>query len=235
MKILVNKVHVEISLDHHDLDHAEYDTIYDAKKDNDLLDFLNHESALIIRPSDKLVFEIIEMLLEENSRFLIRKLTFVVFKPKLIKDSFKKRYHFHELAGGLVQKGNKFLLILENNKWALPKGRIDGDEQLITAAKREVEEEASILVQVHAKLGSTYKLSSKQTILMRRYHWYLMESEDRSRLKPSMLEGIKDAKWFTRSEIGRLHGQLEWYVEDVLRKYDRNLLLRMRNSASTEK
>ncbi len=228
MKILVNKVQVEITKDHHDLDHRLFDTIYDAKKDRDLLDFLNHSSALIIRPTDKLVFKIIDLILQPENSISVENLTFVVFKPKLFKESFKSKYQFQELAGGVVQKGNKFLLILENNKWGFPKGRIDSGEMVNIAAKREVEEEASIIVNVHSKLGSTYKLTSKSGNAMRKYHWFLMESEDRSRLKPSMLEGIKDAKWLTRSEIGRLHDQLEWYVEDVFKKYDKYLLKRMR-------
>ncbi len=228
MKILVNKVQIEITKDHQDLDRFEYETIYDAKKDKDIFEFLEYESALIIRPSDKLVSKIFETLLEANETVKIKKLTFVVFKPKLFKESFKKRYQLQQLAGGLVQRGNKFLLVYENNKWALPKGRIDTGEQLKEAAKREVEEESSISVNVLFKLGSTYKISAKNKSILRRYHWFLMETQDRTKLKPSMLEGIKDAKWHTRSEIGRLHAELDWYVEEVLKKYDRFLLKKMR-------
>ncbi len=228
MKILVNKVQIEITKDHQDLDRFEYETIYDAKKDKDLFEFLDYESALIIRPTDKLVSKIFETLLDTNQIFRIRKLTFVVFKPKLFKSSFEKKYDLQELAGGLVQRGNKFLLVYENNKWALPKGRIDSGELLKEAAKREVEEETSISVNVLFKLGSTYRISAKNKSTLRRYHWFLMETQDRTKLKPSMLEGIKDAKWHTRSEIGRLHDDLEWYVEEVLKKYDRFLLKRMR-------
>ncbi|MEQ8359726.1 MAG: NUDIX domain-containing protein [Cytophagales bacterium] len=228
MKILVNKVQIEITKDHQDLDRFEYETIYDAKKDKDIFEFLEYESALIIRPSDKLVSKIFETLLETDEDLKIKKLTFVVFKPKLFKESFKKRYQLQALAGGLVQRGNKFLLVYENNKWALPKGRIDAGEQLKEAAKREVEEESSISVNVLFKLGSTYKINAKNKTTLRRYHWFLMETQDRTKLKPSMLEGIKDAKWHTRSEIGRLHAELDWYVEEVLKKYDRFLLKKMR-------
>lgn len=228
MKILVSKVHVEITRDHHDLDHSEYKAVFDAKKDKDIESVFNFESALIIRPGDKVVQAVINRFIEDRREDELRKVTFVVFKPKLFKDSFKKKYKFQRLAGGLVQKGNKFLLVLENNKWGLPKGRVDSEEDKAGAAKREVEEETGIAVNLHKKLGSTFRLSAKDGGTFRQYHWYLMDTEDRSRLKPSMLEGIKDAKWLTRSEIGRLHEELDWYVEEVLKEYDRYLLKRVR-------
>ena len=228
MKILVNKVHIEITRDHQDLDHIEYETIYDAKKDKDYMDSLDYESVLIIRPTEKQVSRIFDLVLQPDNNLRIRKLTFVVFKPKAYKESFKKRFQLQELAGGLVQRGNKFLLVYENNKWGLPKGRIDSGEPLDLAAQREVEEETAITVRSHRKLGSTYKISSKNSSTMRHYHWFLMATDDRTKLKPSMLEGIKDARWHTRSEIGRLHDDLEWYVEEVLKKYDRYILKRMR-------
>jgi 8-oxo-dGTP pyrophosphatase MutT (NUDIX family) len=231
MKILVNKVHVEITRDHHDLDHIEYESVFDAKKDKDIESVFSFDSALIIRPGDKDVQSIINRFLEDHKEDKLRKVTFVVFKPKLFKDSFKKKYHYQRLAGGLVQKGNKFLLIHENNKWGLPKGRVGKDEEKAAAAKREVEEETGVAVNLHKKLGSTFRLSSKDGGTFRQYHWYLMDTEDRSRLKPSMLEGIKDARWLTRSEIGRLHEDLDWYVEEVLKRYDRYLLKRMRLKA----
>lgn len=234
MKILVNNVQIEITKDHQDLDHIEYETIYDAKKDKDLLEFLDYESALIIRPSEKLVHKIFDLVFSPEAQHKIKKLTFVVFKPKVYKDSFKKRFQLQEIAGGLVQRGNKFLMVYENNKWGLPKGRIESGEQIESAAEREVEEETAITVRAHRKLGSTYKISGKSGSSMRRYHWFLMDTDDRTKLKPSMLEGIKDAKWHTRSEIGRLHHDLEWYVEDVLKKYDRYILKRMRLDLESE-
>ena len=51
---------------------------------------------------------------------------------------------FIEAAGGLVQKQNEFLWIYRNNKWDLPKGKLENNETYDYAALREVKEECGL-------------------------------------------------------------------------------------------
>ena len=52
-----------------------------------------------------------------------------------------------EAAGGLVKNENgDYLFIYRNDKWDLPKGKIEKDEKTKVAAVREVEEECGIAV-----------------------------------------------------------------------------------------
>ena len=66
--------------------------------------------------------------------------------------------HFHEIdaAGGLVVNNDKFLFIYKNNKWDLPKGKIEEKENSEKAALREVSEETG-LVNIRLKKFLTKK------------------------------------------------------------------------------
>lgn len=53
---------------------------------------------------------------------------------------------FHIVGGNIIEKDNKILLMQETfekvkGKWNLPAGRLDMNEDIITCAKREGEEE----------------------------------------------------------------------------------------------
>ena len=62
-----------------------------------------------------------------------------------------------EAAGGLVQHANgKVLFIHRNNRWDLPKGRIEKGENEIDAAVREVIEETGVKRSDRKKTSSRY-------------------------------------------------------------------------------
>ncbi len=85
-------------------------------------------------------------------------------------------------AGGIVfQKEGKEILWLVikpsgSGKWRLPKGGIDRGEDSLTAAKREVKEEAGIEIEVLGKIGNEkyFFVQGKQKIL-KTVTFYLME------------------------------------------------------------
>lgn len=57
----------------------------------------------------------------------------------------KRRMRWIRAAGGIVTRDDgKMLLILRNNRWDLPKGKVEAGETLLQAALREVEEETGI-------------------------------------------------------------------------------------------
>ena len=58
---------------------------------------------------------------------------------------FLKYFPVVEAAGGLVRhQDQRLLFIFRNNKWDLPKGRIEKREQVREAAIREVQEETGV-------------------------------------------------------------------------------------------
>ena len=70
---------------------------------------------------------------------------------KVVKD-LKKMFKIIKAGGGVVQNSNKeILFIYRMKKWDLPKGKLEKGETIKECAKREVEEETKVKVNVEVK------------------------------------------------------------------------------------
>lgn len=126
-----------------------------------------------------------------------------------------------EAAGGLVKNEKKaFLFIYRNDKWDLPKGKIEKDETVKEAAVREVEEECSIKVnKLGKKLCKTYHVYvSKGEVVLKKTYWYNMKCKGQNKLKPQREEGITDVRWFKRDDIDPILANTFPSIMDVLEK-----------------
>lgn len=118
-------------------------------------------------------------------------------------ETFKHSYTLIEAAGGLVFNPDKLLLmIFRNNKWDLPKGKIEDGELPDIAAVREVSEECGLhQLELKKQLSTTYHtyLLKKERILKRTY-WFKMTTAQ-TELTPQAEEGITEARWMNRNEV----------------------------------
>lgn len=101
-------------------------------------------------------------------------------------------------AGGIVYNSKKQILFIKrNNRWDLPKGRVEKKESLEDAALREVEEETGVkdlvLGDFVTKTYHVFKRNKKWKLKVT--YWYKMHSDYQGKLKPQKEEGIKKAKW----------------------------------------
>jgi 8-oxo-dGTP pyrophosphatase MutT (NUDIX family) len=104
-----------------------------------------------------------------------------------------------EAAGGIVKnENNQYLFIYRNNKWDLPKGKIEKGEKVKEAAVREVEEECGIEVSRLGKsLCKTYHAYiSREEVVLKKTYWFKMRCEQQNKLVPQLEEGITDVRWF---------------------------------------
>jgi 8-oxo-dGTP pyrophosphatase MutT (NUDIX family) len=128
-----------------------------------------------------------------------------------------------EAAGGLVKNENdEYLFIYRNDKWDLPKGKIEKDEAIKVAAVREVEEECGIKVSnIDEKICKTYHVYiSRAEVVLKRTHWYKMRCKGQNKLKPQKEEGITDARWFKCGHIEPIIENTFPSIMDVLVKED---------------
>jgi 8-oxo-dGTP pyrophosphatase MutT (NUDIX family) len=128
-----------------------------------------------------------------------------------------------EAAGGLVEneKGD-YLFIYRNDKWDLPKGKIEKDEKTKVAAVREVEEECGITVsKLGEKICKTYHAYvSRGEVVLKKTHWYAMKYKGNAKLKPQIEEGITDVRWFRKGHIDAIIQNTFPSILDVLVKED---------------
>lgn len=116
---------------------------------------------------------------------------------------FRKHYDLVEAAGGLIRnKKDHILFIYRNDRWDLPKGKLDKGESPEEAAVREVQEECGLKdVELGPFLIETYHTyGSNGNRKLKRTSWYCMRSDD-TELIPQRSEGITDIRWFKEKKL----------------------------------
>jgi len=124
-------------------------------------------------------------------------------------------------AGGLVKnEKNEYLFIYRNDKWDLPKGKVEKEEQVKEAAVREVEEECGIKVSnLDEKICKTYHAYiMRGEVVLKKTYWYNMRCKGQGKLKPQKEEGITDARWFKKDHIEPITKNTFPSIMDVLVK-----------------
>lgn len=140
------------------------------------------------------------------------------FMVEFIKDQFK----VIKAGGGVVRKQDKILLIFRLGKWDLPKGKLKKKEEFIKAAKREVEEECSVKVDVKDKICTTWHTYvRKGKRILKRTDWYEMNCTDDSNMQPQLAEFIEDLKWMQYKDALRSVKNSYASIQEVLAEYYR--------------
>ena len=120
---------------------------------------------------------------------------------------FLKLFPIVEAAGGLVEhKDGRFLFIYRNDKWDLPKGKIQKKETVLYAAMREVSEETGVFDLIVSKpLPTTFHIfKSNGRYKLKSTNWFLMKTKHALPLTPQADENIQKAEWKTIDEIPSL-------------------------------
>jgi 8-oxo-dGTP pyrophosphatase MutT (NUDIX family) len=112
-----------------------------------------------------------------------------------------------EAAGGVVKRPDgKYLGILRNGVWDLPKGKVEKGEFYKQTALREVKEECGLH---HLEIGKhlidtyhTYQIKEKH--ILKRTIWYAMNLKNDEVPVLQTEEGITDYKWFDSDSIGEI-------------------------------
>lgn len=118
--------------------------------------------------------------------------------------SFLKKLPVVEAGGGKVynEKG-EVLFIYRNDKWDLPKGKIEGNESIEQTALREVEEETQVKgLSIVKPIETTYhifKRNGRQQLKVT--YWFEMISTYNGILEPQEEEGITKVEWLNPDRI----------------------------------
>ncbi len=115
-----------------------------------------------------------------------------------ILNKFSKTIPVVVAAGGVVtNKKGQVLFIYRNDKWDLPKGKIDKGETIAAAAIREVEEETGCKgLQIENFLKVTYHIFKRNGLYkLKEVHWFAMNTDYEGPLEGQLEEGIEKVKW----------------------------------------
>ena len=105
------------------------------------------------------------------------------------------------VAGGIIEKDNRFLLVRENQdvckgKWNIPAGAVDDGENVIEAAQREIYEETGCKVKINGILEIMNKKMENMDLLCFFFDTQLIDENIKSDG-----EEITDVKWFSYEEL----------------------------------
>lgn len=132
----------------------------------------------------------------------------------------KEKFKVVKAAGGVVDKDGKFLMIFRRKVWDLPKGKLDKGETIEQCAKREVEEETGVEVEIEKEIVAvwhTYIIRKKY--ILKKTHWYAMRCIDDKMMAPQKNEGIKKVEWMDIDEVrNALHGSYR-SIRYVMQEY----------------
>lgn len=160
----------------------------------------NELAALSNAETEKKINEDFQWFIKQN-KFNV--LFFISDNQAKIRTVFLKQFKLIEAAGGVIQNSKGILFIYRNNKWDLPKGKVEKKEKIPLAAIRECEEECGVKdLGIIKKLLPTfhlYKLNGK--FVLKITHWFLMTAPVKQKLKAQKDEGITKVKWFKNMEI----------------------------------
>lgn len=168
-------------------------------------------------------FESIERM-NEVIRFFINANLFdglnIIHNPvENIWEVFQAQYKIIQAAGGLVTNSQgEYLFIFRQNRWDLPKGKLEKGEQVEDAAIREVKEECGIehLI-LNKKIKSTFHIyKEKGEQILKETHWFEMQCHNCENPKPQLEEKITKACWLKKEELNIVLENTYGSINDIV-------------------
>ena len=122
---------------------------------------------------------------------------------KLLKKFLKLLPNVIAGGGKVFNKQGDILFIYRNDKWDLPKGKVEGSETIENTAMREVSEETGVNgLEIVKPLETTYhifKRNGRHKIKIT--YWFEMETSFNGILYPQTGEGITKVEWLSSVKI----------------------------------
>ncbi|MEO5570275.1 MAG: NUDIX domain-containing protein [Bacteroidia bacterium] len=135
---------------------------------------------------------------------------------------FNEQFKIIEAAGGLVLNEKKELLMIYRfERWDLPKGKIEKNEETATAALREVCEETGVCdCEITGELKPTYHIYTyKEKKILKKTFWYEMTCKRFSDFKLQSEEGIVEAKWMNNIQLKSAMKNTYPSLSDLIENY----------------
>lgn len=119
---------------------------------------------------------------------------------KLLKKFLKKLPNVVAGGGKVFNGNNEILFIYRNDKWDLPKGKIEGNESIEKTAIREVVEETGVGgLEIIKPLETTYHIFKRNgNHRIKITYWFEMKTNFNGNLYAQEEEGITKVEWLNQ-------------------------------------
>ncbi len=124
-------------------------------------------------------------------------------EEKLLKKFLKKLPNVVAGGGKVYNDDNEILFIYRNDKWDLPKGKVEGAETIEKTAVREVAEETGVAgLEITKPLETTYHIFKRNgRYKIKITYWFEMKTSFRGNLYAQEEEGITKVAWLDPKQI----------------------------------
>jgi 8-oxo-dGTP pyrophosphatase MutT (NUDIX family) len=142
-------------------------------------------------------------------------------EPDEVMEEVTSLFALIEAGGGLIYNGQgDLLLISRHDHWDLPKGKCEPGETMAETALREVEEECGIGdLTLFNLLGYSYHIyKDKETLFLKKTHWFSMRYNGRAPLVLQESEGIKQAQWVAAAHLPEYFPKMFASIADLLHR-----------------
>ena len=121
---------------------------------------------------------------------------------KLLKKFLKKLPNVIAGGGKVFNDNNEILFIYRNDKWDLPKGKIEGVESIENTAIREVTEETGVAgLEITKPLETTYHIFKRNgNHRIKITYWFEMKTNFSGNLYAQEEEGITKVEWLNQEQ-----------------------------------
>jgi ADP-ribose pyrophosphatase YjhB (NUDIX family) len=186
--------------------------------DNDIKESMVPGTLFLRDESSEVLDEILDLAHTETIFF--KQIYLIAKDPGKLFELLESKCKIIHAAGGRVKnKSGNLLLIFRNEKWDLPKGKVEKGESIEEAAVREVEEECGIGgLAIVKKLAPTFHTYiHKEKIVLKKTFWFEMFCTDEKKLTPQTEEGITEVKWMKPEEVESAMGNTYLSIIDVVK------------------
>jgi ADP-ribose pyrophosphatase YjhB (NUDIX family) len=217
MKLFINDKRIKVIQYVSSLTVYEYYTIFEG---NEEILSINLVGKVLIKQASARQLERLIRLMELKRLKKLESITLAVDNYEFMVEFIKDQFKIINASGGIVRKQEKVLMIFRLGKWDLPKGKLKKREESIKCAKREVEEECSIKVEVRDKICSIWHAYvRKGKRILKRTDWYEMNCLDDSNMQPQLAEFIEEVKWMQYKDVIRSVKNSYASIQDVVDEY----------------
>ena len=123
-------------------------------------------------------------------------------EDKLLKKFLKKLPNVIAGGGKVYNESHDILFIYRNDKWDLPKGKVEGNETIEETAVREVSEETGVGgLEITKPLETTYHIFKRNgRYKIKVTYWYEMKTNFNGNLYAQEEEGITKVEWLNQNQ-----------------------------------